>query len=205
VKFTLLTLATIKNSEEVREATRQVLDNDLYRYADKNTIQDWTEVFSWFSDGLESVFRWLNKLTPGLKMVIVIVCLVLLALIVWHIVYTFKRAFRVNPVKSVLSSQRKNLLAEIQLSLNESIRNQQWNLAIRHNFLQSILILDKKEKISFVRSMTNQELVNAIPSGSLNQHFNQLISEVDCYWYARNQAKENDYQRVKELCLNILK
>jgi hypothetical protein len=162
--------------------------------------------FSWLTRWLEEWFSWLGSLSsgaPALFWLLLVGCLLLLALIIFHLGWTIRRMLVVAPREGADAegaAERARLSQAYRQQARESAARGDFTEAIRFLFLSLVYRFDEEGRALFQRAYTNREYLGLFDDRPLvNQDLCVFVDVLDANWYGQ---RPTDRQRYEE-CLAL--
>ncbi|WP_437223405.1 hypothetical protein SH661x_003204 [Planctomicrobium sp. SH661] len=187
--------------DEVQRKAAEIVARPEYHLDDETStaaLELWGRLLSWIFvplrwlyhllDGLPEVFRW------PIVIVLVLVCLALIA----HIVWTFLSAIRPSDRTRFTSvaSEREATPEEMEKAAEAERLGGNYIGAIRCLFVACLLRIQRAEKKRIRKGITNRELLRRYQSSPLSQPLQYFVDVIDTKWYGREDCFESDF----ELC-----
>ena len=157
-------------------------------------------------DLLDRFFKWLGTLydnSPPLFWTLLIGCLLVLALLIWHIVWTVRKAFfgsRGSALDSAAADERRRLSSECRAEATRQAGLGQFTEAIRFLFLALVYRFDESGRVSFQRARTNREYLSIFADQpDLYDKLRVFVDILDMHWYGQQPASLQQYESCEEL------
>lgn len=80
--------------------------------------------------------------------------------------------------------------------INHSVSNENYRLAIKYYFLQTLLMLSEKELIYKTAGKTNVEYLKELPD-NLKSNFSTLIKQYNYVWYGKMNIEEETFSNFR--------
>lgn len=205
------TLAVISHTPaEIRDTTDEVLCGAAYDTGVQERFLP-----AWLSELLTSVMQtaiaWLQSaasyldnlqtVSPVLFWLIMAALVGVLALLIWHIVYTLQRILRPSPRDALPQATKArvvrfdNLWSQAEWLSDEGKHTE----AIRH-LLLALLARVQDEKLVVPIGWTNREVARHLSRhGAANDAIQMFVRTVDHLWYGRQSAARDDFERCRRL------
>jgi len=207
-------LASQATPQEVRRATEEVLIRPEFRSAQGDDLL--ARIFRWIGGQLTALGDWAGAHPVGAWVLIVLLLLVLAAIIV-HIVYTFRRVFarvgtdaadgrrRSASVGEVLEGAAKDYRTAIELAIQAArqgeVRRAVW---LGHRVLLGLL--DAAGSLAFAAWKTNMHYLAECPTAqTMRPLLASLSEEYDRVVYAHrpgSAAIGRLLEQVRQLCVS---
>jgi cell division protein FtsL len=125
----------------------------------------------------------------------------MIALVIVMIIYAFfgKKYFKnkqENVQQEILDFENVDTFSEWEKSINEAVANQDYRLAIRILYLQTLQILNDKNKIIYRKEFPNSIYLAKLFNTSLYLSFYELTRYFDYVWYGRYTVSQNTYHQA---------
>ncbi|RRO17194.1 hypothetical protein [Mesohalobacter salilacus] len=163
------------------------------------TFKDWiaTKWRNLFGDSLDSSFWFfIFKVLPYLILGAALI------FIVWFIARSNpgNQIMRQHDASKVTITEEEELLMtrNLEKMADEAIENQQFRLAIRYLYLNSIKRLDLKDIIKYANDKTNFEYLKEIEFKELSKIFKHLTIAYEQTWYGQMQFDEVYFQNLQQ-------
>jgi len=210
------TLAVISHTPaEIRDTTDEVLSEAAYATGvQEGFLPAWlrellTSVMQTAIAWLQSATSYLDSLqtvSPVLFWLIMVALVGVLALLIWHIVYTLRHLLRgpssdPRPQATRARTVRFNeLWREAERLSNEDKHTE----AVRH-LLLALLARVHDEKLVVPIGWTNREVARYLSRhGAANDAIQAFVRTVDHLWYGRQSAARDDFERCRRLVRNCV-
>ena len=86
---------------------------------------------------------------------------------------------------------------DINVLISDAIKNQNYRLAIRYYYLQTLKFLTEKNIISWEPEKTNEDYIKEIDTDSLNSDFKTITKIYDYVWYGEFGIDEFKFEKLK--------
>jgi hypothetical protein len=193
---------TAPASEEIRRRAAEIVARPDYELRPRPSNLDWLvdlfwEVLEW----ILAPFAWLFRLTEGLpealRWLIIAALVVILALLVWHILYSLVQAVQAPRTRAKLEQdalRRRADPAELERQADAAAARSDYITAVRLLFRAGVLRLEKLEDKPNRPGTTNRELLRRyqrVPG--LAESLRRFVDTIDRKWYGEEQCLPNDY------------
>jgi hypothetical protein len=155
-------------------------------------------VSNWLIRAVQDFFAWLGSLStvnPALFWVIFIGCLLLLALLLTHIVYTVVRAIRFGGnaarrrQEREAAERRQRLSATFRSEATAAAGRGDFTEAIRCLFLSLVYRFDEQGRVGFPKSRTNHEYLALLDADRpVRDELAVFVDTLDDHWYGQQPA-----------------
>jgi hypothetical protein len=186
------------NAEEARTAVEGIMDGRDY----ERIHEDAGAVGEVFEEAGSAYFRfldWVARLSseaPGMYWLLVALLLIILGLLIFHIVWTFRQALRSEPIAEGLDHRGtgRSVEQEMELALQQAIHDNAFTDALSLHFRLGLLRMARKHPGSLRPGMTNREcLVAWDETPELQGRLVQVVDLLDRKWYARQECASDEY------------
>lgn len=187
-------MARAPSPPEIRNELDAVFRRSEFRERDTDRLWEYIERF----------FAWLGGLydnDPLLFWLILLGCLTLLALLLWHIVWTMRRVF-VMPTLTVDSSRRERELrsAAYAREADAQAETGDYTEAIRCLFLALVYRFDESGKVRFDQAYTNHEYLDLVADrDDIRQALSVFVELLDVHWYGERPTSRAEYDTCRRL------
>ncbi len=204
-------------TDDSKIEVQKITDDDLKSYkedSDFNYIEEIEE-----ESFIQKFQRWLQNIltkiweaifgvgtaTGFLYFVFNILPYILLAFLVFLLVKFF---LKVNS-RNIVYGEQKNASfqfteeehiiknEDINALISDAIKNQNYRLAIRYYYLQTLKFLTEKNIISWEPEKTNEDYIKEIDIDSLNTDFKSVTKIYDYVWYGEFSIDELKFEKLK--------
>ncbi len=157
---------------------------------------DW--LFRRISDMLDALF----EISPVLYYLFIVFLVALLAIIIWHMVNTFrlvmqKRKYR-HPASDERSTRRERDASDWEKDAQQEVEHENYIAAVRCLF-RALLYQMRASKLPGIRrGMTNRQYLRRFGSTPLGPVLESFVGVIDERWYAGQSCGYEEYQH----CLN---
>lgn len=94
---------------------------------------------------------------------------------------------------------------DFPLMIEKAITQNNFRLAIRYHYLQSLNLLAGIGKIELREGKTNREYLEEISNVELQKHFGQLVYGFEFVWYGEFLLNENQYEKLNSAFVEFKK
>ncbi len=94
---------------------------------------------------------------------------------------------------------------DFPLMIEKAITQNNFRLAIRYHYLQSLNLLAGIGKIELREGKTNREYLEEISNADLQKHFVQLVYGFEFVWYGEFLLNENQYEKLNSAFVEFKK
>lgn len=185
-------------ADAVRETRAEVFNRPEFK---SGAVKD-----NWLLRILRDFFGWLNSLydtARWLFWLLLISCLVLLALIVFHIVYSVRKAFgsnRTRDDKSGGHAARILLSTGYRQEADRRAAAGDYTEAVRFLFLSLVCRFDEQGRVSLHKAYTNREYLRLLGDQTpARAALRVLVDTLDDHWYGQRVCERQQYEE----CLAI--
>lgn len=182
-----------KSFEELR-------NSDTYNYQQEIEPPS-NSVLSFLADTLTLLFHFLSTI-PGIITLILTIALVVFLAFRSSRARKKKKASIPLPVLSEDVLNEENSLEQLSLSLEQALKENNYKLAIRYNFLIVIKKLDLQKLLKFHLEKTNTQYLKELPE-YIKADFSSLSRIFNYTWYGDYPANKEIFMYAKELSHNI--
>jgi hypothetical protein len=180
---------------EVRDELERIFDRPEFRRR---------PLFNW--EWLERLLAWLASLhseQPALFWLILIGCLVLLALLLGHIVWTVWSAFSWRPRlgdDAPAAAERRRESARLGAAAEERARAGDFTEAIRLLFLSLLYAFDESGRLRLQPSLTNREYLGLFEGRpAVRRELGVFVDVLDANWYGQRPTSGAQYEECRTL------
>lgn len=207
---------SVKNDDSKIEV-RKITENDLKTYKEDKAFNYIEEIEE--ESFIQKFQRWLQNIltkiweaifgvgtaTGFLYFVFNILPYILLAFLVFLLVKFF---LKVNS-RNIVYGEQKNASfqfteeehiiknEDINALISEAIKNQNYRLAIRYYYLQTLKYLTEKSIISWEPEKTNEDYIKEISKDSLSADFKNVTKIYDYVWYGEFGIDQLKFEKLK--------
>jgi hypothetical protein len=190
--------------DTVREHLERVLSRPEFRKGGMN--------LSWLWDSLRHFFEWLGSLSvtaPVLFWLLLVGCVLLLALIVFHIGWTVRRMLAVDPAgargRGDAAAQRARLSLAYREEARERAARGDFTEAIRFLFLSLVYRFDEEGRVLFRQASTNREYLALFADRpQVGQDLRVFVDVLDANWYGQRPTDRRHYEECLALYDRLL-
>ncbi|QTY28091.1 hypothetical protein [Flavobacterium sp. CS20] len=188
-----------------QETLDKLKTDDDYNYSIESQTNWWSEFKEWlgtqwrnlFGQSIDSSFWFfIFKVLPYLILVVAVVFLI------WFIARSNidNQIMRQHKTSKVTLTEEEELLMtrNLEKMADKAIENQQYRLAIRYLYLNSIKRLDLKGIIKYTNDKTNFEYLREIEFNELSKIFKHLTIAYEQTWYGQMQFDEVYFQNLQQ-------
>ncbi len=203
-------------TDEIRRKAAEIVARPDYELQSRSENLDWLldacwEVLGW----ILAPFAWLFELTAGLPAVlqwsIIVALTAILALLVWHILYSLVQAVQAPRRKARLEHDTRNARldpAELERQAEAAAAQGDYITAVRLLFRADVLCLEKFEDKPNRPGTTNRELLRRYQRHpSVAESLRRFVDLIDRTWYGEEQCVQADYAVCRlaheAVCLHI--
>ena len=208
------------SAENVREIADQVLSDPAYTGSDRQLV---------LSEGLEGQLRnafnklkvWWDSVTQSLQDLSVSqpflfwclmgVLVLVLALLLWHIGYSFSLLFRGHrrgdAGRRQTTSQQTLRFESLWDDAHRLAQAGNYTEGIRH-LLLALLARSDDQRLTLPPGWTNLEIARSLSAQDVGKPLTDFVTTFDRLWYGREDAEEADFRRCQDLtsaCLERLR
>lgn len=204
MRASLLSMAVLPSSEAIRRKAQEVVarpDYNLETAVDERAFYWWLEVLRWLLTPLRLLFRALEGLPEVLRWLIVSVLVLLCLALIAHIVWTFVAAFSGTPTRLRRQGEPGKPEADPEQLEREAetiSAGGDYIQAIRLLFRASLLRLERSEKRKFRPGFTNRELLNRYRTSPMFHPLKYFVETIDAKWYGLEPCLATDYTTCRE-------
>jgi hypothetical protein len=193
---------TTPATDEIHRKAAEIVARPDYELQPRHENLDWLTDFLW--EALLWVltpFAWLFGLTEGLPMfvrwLIIIVLVAILALLVWHILYSLVQAMQAPRRRAQLEQDAlrgRPDPAELERQAEAAAAQSDYITAVRLLFRADVLHLEKFEDKPNRPGTTNRELLRRYQRHpSVADSLRSFVDMIDRKWYGEEQCVQTDY------------
>jgi hypothetical protein len=190
--------------DAIRQHLERVLSRPEFRKGGMN--------LSWLGETLRRFFESLGSLyttAPVLFWVLLIGCLLLLALIIFHIGWTVRRMLAVDPAaargRGETAAQRARLSQAYRDEARERAARGDFTEAVRFLFLSLVYRFDEEGRALFQQAYTNREYLALFADRpQVRQDLRVFVDVLDANWYGQRPTEEHHYQECLALYERLL-
>jgi hypothetical protein len=189
--------------DEIRRKAKEVVsrpDYELESPQKSESLGIFTRLLKWVVEKIRDFFDSMAGLPDALRWIIVAVLLVVVVLLVAHIIYTFVRAFRGLPRRSLMQMVRGPQMTpeDWDEAAEEARQRNDYIGAVRCLFSASLLRIERAEERPIRKGITNRELLRRYRSTSLFEPLSRFVDTIDRKWYGHETCEETDYVICRE-------
>ncbi|GIV36600.1 MAG: hypothetical protein KatS3mg032_0979 [Cyclobacteriaceae bacterium] len=179
-------------------------DPSLHYQPVSSGISWWDRLRLWASDWLNEILYtatttdWTSILILGLF----IIGLIYVVLRLLHI-DTLNVFYRNQPAAVAIAHTENIHTIDLNILLQEALKQQNYRLAIRLRFLQALKILADKGLINWQAGKTTHEYLAELPAASLREGLQSINYYYEYTWYGNFSASPELYRRVNAIYGNI--
>lgn len=183
--------------EQARAALHEVAMREEFtaKPPDLNIVRWLLQFFEWLAS--------LHSTAPVLYWVLLVGCIVLLALLCGHIVWTIRRVFFTSdrPQDSAAARERQRRLSlGYRTEADACAERGDFTEAVRNLFLALVYRLDESGRVLFRRALTNREYLGLFADRPRVRNDLELFVDVlDVHWYGQRAAERSQYEQ----CLSV--
>ncbi len=202
---TSATAGTAPDAQTIRRTARDIVNRSEFQirpvYSNR-AIWDFIErIFG----PIIRFFAGLWDISPILAWVVIIALILLGALLVLHIVYTFQKAIaRRAEIGGLLNGDvRKNDPAELERQAEDAAIGQQYVTAVRLLFRAALLRIAQREKRELRPGTTNREYLRRYGRSTFADSLRKFVEVIDAKWYGLGVCDADDYRACRLAHSNI--
>ena len=209
-------LLSVKNDDSKIEI-KKITEDDLKTYKEDKSFNYIEEIQE--ESFLQKFQRWLKNIltkfweaifgvgtaTGFLYFIFNILPYILLAFLAFLLIKFFLKVNSRNIVYGEQNSTSFQFTEEEQIMKNEdinqlilvAIKNQNYRLAIRYYYIQTLKFLTEKNIISWESEKTNLDYIKEIDDGILNSDFKNVTKIYNYIWYGEFSIDELKFEKLK--------
>jgi len=172
------------------------------------------KIMEWLSDLLYRFLSWLfgEQRATGILSVIISSLPYIVALVILLLILKVFLNIRADNIISGSARKSKILVSEeeeiiktkdIKELIAKALKNNDYRLAIRYQYLYILQLLEKKGIISWEQQKTNHEYEREITDASLQNHFRNITYLYDFVWYGNFDIDKNDFSKASKIFTSI--
>jgi hypothetical protein len=195
-------LALLFGGEARAQPDADRVRQELARVFERREFNPSTDDWAW----LRNFFEWLGTLhteQPALYWVILIGCLVLLALLLGHMVWTVRRAFvfsRRVTNEAETREQRRRLSERFREQAEARAAEGEYTEAVRLLFLSLVHAFDESGRLLFQPALTNREYLRSFAGRpALERELAVFVELLDANWYGQHPTSPGQYEECRAL------
>ncbi|MUP47202.1 DUF4129 domain-containing protein [Gramella sp. BOM4] len=181
-----------------------------YSYMQVEEKESWWSRFKkWLNAKYNQFISWLfGEYEPNsfLAFIISIIPYLVLFLLLGLVAWLFsrlnpgRRVLRTQKPSEVFISEEEELIKgdDLPALIKEAIKNQQYRLAVRYYYLNSLQKLDELELIDYTFQKTNKDYQLEIRNEALKRHFSEISKLYEFIWYGNFEVSETDFQLAEK-------
>jgi hypothetical protein len=166
---------------------------------------------SWLPRALAGVFAWLGSLygtAPVLFWLLLIGCVLLLGLVVFHLGWTIRRMLAVAPAEGAgarTAAERARLSQAYRQEALERAGHGEFTEAIRFLFLSLVYRFDEEGRLLFQQACTNREYLALFADRpQVDQDLRVFVDVLDANWYGQRPTERQRYEECLALYDRLL-
>lgn len=189
---------------EAKVVAEQILRDPAYQRIDEDGGR-LTDAFENVGGWLNAWMRWLEDLSddsPALYWLLFIVLLLILGLLIFHIVWTFRQAFRKRALVEGFPLGTPGLSHESELRqwLQQALEKSAYTDALSFRFRLGLLYMARKNPGRLRPGMTNRECLSAWHDRpELQLRLAEVVDLLDYKWYARQECITEEYEHAEKI------
>lgn len=204
------TTTTLYPLEFNPEKIEDYRNTKAFNYLEKdNSDSWWTRLKKWLQLQYDQLISWLfgdYKASTILSLLLRILPYLIIAGVIGLAIWLFIRfnpgsTFLQDPARSrAYSTEEEQLVRgeDISTLLAAAIRNENYRLAVRFNYLLLLKLLNEKGYIRYQYQKTNSEYLNEIPQEHVKTPFKKVIRLYDFIWYGNFPVGQEEFSSARQ-------
>lgn len=192
---------TLPDPEVIRQTAQEVVERPAYRLDAvpeggltlREIVRAIIDFFEWITTPLRGLF----EVSPVFAWVVVLTLILLLALILGHLIYTFaavfqrrKRAFELpDDVEAGARPEMFEQQAQQAVAAGDYIQ------AVRLLFRACLVRLEQAEERPLRRGLTNREYLRRYEDTLFHEPLVPFVNTIDRKWYGGGECRAEDYEQ----------
>lgn len=204
--------ATVSPSADViRQTARDILARPDYRL--KPLGSDDLAWLRWLWNVLKAVLAPLGRLfhtlwdvSPVLAIAYVVALVVVLVVLLWHIVYSFRVALhgRLDDRGYTGAEHRVVDPEELEARARQAAQRQDYITAVRWLFQACLLRLEPADRRALRRGATNHEYLRRFRGTAAYEPLRRFVVVIDFKWYGQGRCERADFDECQRAHAEIL-
>jgi biopolymer transport protein ExbB/TolQ len=152
------------------------------------------------------LFDTLYAVSPLVAFAYVVALVVILVVLLWHIIYTFRAALRgrVEDRRYGGHQGRELQPAELEDRARHAAERQDYIAAVRYLFQACLLRLEQAEKRTLRKGATNHEYLRRFQGTPAYEPLHRFVDIIDCKWYGGGRCELSDFDECRRAHAEIL-
>ncbi len=181
--------------EEVVSRPEYQLDSNI----DPDAIGIWLRFIMWVLQPIIWLFEALDGLPTALRWIVFISLLILLLILITHLVWSFVAAVRGTPRRRLTATTKPQEMTpeDFEQAAADAVGMGDYITAARVLFLASLLRIERAEKKTLRRGVTNRELLRRYRTSPVFEPLGHLVETIESKWYGHETCHASDYERCR--------
>jgi hypothetical protein len=197
------------SDDEIRQKIEEVVGRPEFQLdsaIDPDAIGLWFRLLLWMLRPIIWLFEALDGLPNALRWVIVVVLMMVLVMLIAHIIWSFVAAVRGTPRRAVagLVKAPDVMPEDLEQAAEEAVGAGDYITAARVLFLASLLRVERAEKKTLRRGVTNRELLRRYRNSPLFEPLARFVEIIEMKWYGHAVCDASDYEGCRAQYAQII-